>query len=186
MTRLTALVHDAIRAVVKSGDTVVDATAGNGHDTIILAQLVGPSGCVYAFDIQPEALSATATRLAEHGLHNVKLIKADHAELEQHISVPIAAAMFNLGYLPGGDHSVITQPSTTVAALASACRLLRRGGIVTVMAYVGHSGGPEEAKAVKQFCDQINSEFYSVEHKIPEAENAPRLTVICKRVEERL
>ncbi len=38
--------------VVQAGDTVVDATAGNGHDTLFLAKLVGPSGAVYAIDVQ--------------------------------------------------------------------------------------------------------------------------------------
>ena len=59
------LSHLLLQRFVHPGDRVVDATCGNGHDTLLLAGLAGPCGRVWAFDIQPEALDATAARLAE-------------------------------------------------------------------------------------------------------------------------
>lgn len=51
-TRLTSVAQDIWTAYVHEGDTVVDATAGNGGDTLWLARAVGPGGCVYAFDTE--------------------------------------------------------------------------------------------------------------------------------------
>lgn len=47
---------------------------------------------------------------------------------------------FNLGFLPGGDRSVISRPATTVAAVEAAMRILVPRGIISVLAYVGHPG----------------------------------------------
>ena len=41
------------------GDICIDATAGNGHDTLLLAELVGASGSIIAFDIQEQAVQET-------------------------------------------------------------------------------------------------------------------------------
>lgn len=54
--------------VVREGDTVVDATCGNGHDTLALVKLVaGESarGRVYGMDIQGDALQSTSCFLGQ-------------------------------------------------------------------------------------------------------------------------
>ena len=178
MPRLTEKVHDLLRSVVLPGETVVDATAGNGRDTLFLAQLVGPKGRVVSFDPQPLAITKTTQRLAEHGMQNVSLVLGSHADLERHVSAPIAAVTFNLGYLPGGDHSILTQADSTRAALQAACRLLRPGGIITIGAYVLHPGGQEEAEAVSAFCKDLPKPPFAVDHHSRFSEKAPRLTVI--------
>ena len=50
--------HRLLAQATPAGGTAIDATAGNGHDTLFLAQCVGANGRVYAFDIQPQALAA--------------------------------------------------------------------------------------------------------------------------------
>lgn len=52
-----------IRQQVQEGDFCIDATMGNGNDTLLLSQLCGESGKVLAFDIQEQALTATQKRL---------------------------------------------------------------------------------------------------------------------------
>lgn len=159
MPRQTELAHDAVRAVLRPGETAVDATAGNGHDTEFLARLVGPAGRVFAFDVQPAALDRTAARLRAAGLGNVTLFCRDHAELAAAVPAGCAgrvgAAMFNLGYLPGGDKSVITRPDSTRAALSAALGLLRPGGVLTVVAYPGHPGGADDLAAVRRFVGSL-------------------------------
>lgn len=173
---------------VKSGETAVDATAGNGVDTAFLARLVGPEGTVHAFDIQQQALDHTAARIArEQPDTSVKLHHCSHAELlnvipqEQHGMV--AAVMFNLGYLPGADHDTITQPGSTVTALEAAAKLLRRGGIITAVLYTGHPGGVEEAAAVEQWaCELPQGQFQVLQYRfINQINRPPYLIAVEKR-----
>ena len=80
LSRPMTCAHDWISRVVFPGDAVVDATAGNGHDTVFLARLAGPSGQVHAFDVQEEAIRATRERLEKEGLltPSVRLHLASH------------------------------------------------------------------------------------------------------------
>lgn len=93
---------------IRPGDCVVDATIGNGNDTLKLCQLVGETGKVYGFDIQEKALKNTASLLQKNGWNNAVLLHVSHAAISEFIKEKIQAAVFNLGYLPGGDHSVTT------------------------------------------------------------------------------
>lgn len=149
----------------------VDATAGNGFDTLFLAQLVGDQGVVIAIDRQPEAIEATRSRLEEKQLAGrARLIVGCHSRLRETLNDPdlvqhanslesdglaIDIAMFNLGYLPFGDKSIITQSTTTLRALDQVVLGLRGDGILSVISYPGHGGGSEEHQAVcKWFEDQ--------------------------------
>jgi len=144
-----ALAHHFLRGRVRPGDRVVDATCGNGHDTLLLAELVGDDGKVYGFDIQDEALRATAARLTEAGLrHRAELLAFGHERMKDYVAAPIAAAVFNLGYLPGSDKSCITRPEQTLMALDQALQLLAPQGVLLVAVYTGHPGGAEEGEAV--------------------------------------
>lgn len=154
MRKLTEDAHAAVRTVLQSGETAIDATAGNGHDTRFLAELVGPTGRVFAFDVQPAALARTSALLESAGLANVTLLERDHAEIAEAVAAEfhgrIGAVMFNLGYLPGGDKAVTTRTATTIAAVRAAIGMLRPGGVLTVIAYPGHPGGAAECDAVRE------------------------------------
>jgi glycine oxidase len=182
-TRLTEQAHAIVRAVVKPGETVVDATAGNGHDTVFLSRLVGASGRVIAFDPDPQAQIETNNRLRANVLPLPQFHAASHAAMERFVSPGIAAVMFNLGYRPGGDHNRTTEPDSTVSALSAACRLIRPGGIVTVIAYVGHKGGRAEAESVRAVCNSLSAEEFTVTIASAESERSPRLYAITKRTE---
>lgn len=146
----------------------VDGTAGNGHDTLFLARLVGTRGLVHAFDVQPRALARTAERLAEAGLEErVVLHGRGHEELAAALAAPlteslsvstdgaacpprITAAMFNLGFLPGSDRSVTTRSETTLTALEALLPLMVPGGVISLHVYAGHPGGADEAAALEE------------------------------------
>ena len=146
----TALAHLFLREVVRPGDRVVDATCGNGHDTLFLAQLVGPEGKVWGFDIQEQAMAATAALLEGAGCRErVELHHAGHEQLTTSVTSPVDAVVFNLGYLPGGDKGCITSPHNTVVALTQAVELLAPGGRICISLYTGHPGGMEESDAVE-------------------------------------
>lgn len=153
---LTATAQSTVAEVLASGMRAVDATVGNGHDTLFLARKVSPGGRVIGFDVQQAAIDATRRRLDAAGLGAaVALRLAGHQHLsdalpnEWHGSV--AAVMFNLGYLPGGDKRLVTQPDTTLRALDSASRVLGPAGLLSVIVYPHHPGGHAEAEAIAQW-----------------------------------
>ena len=59
------LAHEYLRENVREGDTVVDATAGKGRDTLLLASLVGEKGKVFSIDIQQTAIDGAKTLISE-------------------------------------------------------------------------------------------------------------------------
>lgn len=137
---------------IEKGEVAVDATAGNGHDTLFLAELVGENGHVYAFDIQQEAVDATLGQLRENGLeHRATVILDGHEHIDKYVTRKIAGAVFNLGYLPGADHGIITKGETTIRAIESLLHLLKINGLIVLVIYHGHEGGKEERDAVIDF-----------------------------------
>lgn len=162
--RPTRLCHDFVRSAVQAGDTVIDATAGNGHDTVLLADLVGETGRVIAFDVQAEALAATREKLNDCGwLARVSLVCGSHAGMAGFAPAnSVAAVMFNLGYLPRADHRLTTTAEETCRALAAAATLLKAGGLLAVVCYPGHDEGAHEAVAVEEFFTRQTSAGWTV------------------------
>ena len=163
LPRILAFTHELLRQRLRPGDNALDGTAGNGHDTLLLAQCVGPGGRVWAFDVQPQALQATAERLTAHGAQaQVTLLAAGHETLAQHISAPLTAAVFNFGWLPGSDKSRTTQSPTSLQALNAALALLAPGGLLLAVLYPGHPAGQIEADAIHAWAADLPSDRYAV------------------------
>ena len=151
------LSHLFLNSFVRGGDAVIDATCGNGHDTLLLAGLVGAEGHVWGFDVQQEAIDETGRRGADAGLTDrLTLLRTGHENMAQHVTGPVRAVLFNLGYRPGGDRSIITHPESTSAALGQSLELLGSGGVVIVTVYPGHSGGADERSCVEQWAATLN------------------------------
>ena len=134
---------------VAVADIVIDATCGNGNDTVFLSHLVGAEGKVYAFDIQKEAIESTDARLKEVGIENVELILDGHENVLNYISQAISAAIFNLGYLPGSDKTITTKADTTWQAVVDMLSLLKVGGTIILVIYHGHSEGKIERDEIE-------------------------------------
>jgi len=149
--RPTELAHTMLRDVIRAGDTVIDATAGHGHDTVFLAEQVGATGRVLAIDVQPSAIRSARAKISKAGLaERVEFHQASHARLAEFAPPDsVAAVMFNLGYLPGEDHDLTTMADETLAALDAATVVLKSGGVLTVVCYPGHPAGAAEAPAVE-------------------------------------
>lgn len=181
---LTQQAQDAVTLVLRPGDTAIDATAGNGHDTLFLARAVGSTGNVFAFDVQPMALENTGRRLFDEQITNVVLLHRDHSEMSAAIPAElhgkIGAVMFNLGYLPGGDKQVITHQNSTRDAIEVARDLLRPSGVMTILAYTGHDGGQAEADMAEKVIDSFpRSEFEVTKFEsIPGRTSGPRLFLV--------
>jgi glycine oxidase len=185
---LTIQAHDAVRELVRKGEIAIDATAGNGHDTQFLAELVGSDGTVFAFDIQESALEKTARRLNEAKVQNVILIKHDHADLATLIPREyhgrVAAVMFNLGYLPGADKEVVTNAESSRSGIHQAVTLLRPGGVLTALAYTGHDGGNAEADAIAEVLGGLPIDQFEVStiESQPGRRSGPKMFHVKRRL----
>lgn len=177
------LSHLMVSRVVREGDRVVDATCGNGKDTLFLSQLVGHNGKVYAIDIQENAIERTGKLLDDHGLRGrAVLVRGDHRFLNQYVDGPVRAVMFNLGYLPGGNKAMVTRPDTTVAAVQTALELVSTGGLITLVVYTGHPGGEMELKQLYNLVSGLNQTRFQVIHVCfpNQVNNPPQLIAIQK------
>jgi 16S rRNA C1402 N4-methylase RsmH len=165
-----------LAGLLREGEWVVDATVGNGHDTLFLARQVGRTGRVYGFDIQQAALDATDARLQDAGIGaQVRLFRVGHEQMAAHLPPEargrLRAVLFNLGYLPGSDKQTVTQPATTVAALEAVLQWLAPQGVISVLAYTGHPGGREEAEYLKAWASKLPREQWDVEVVVPPSKN---------------
>ena len=175
---LTQQTHSLLHEHVRPGDFVIDATAGNGHDTVLLAELVGDSGGAFAFDNQRQAIESTKRHLEQAGLlHRVTCFCEGHEFMGQYIPVPlhgrISTIVFNLGYLPGSDKSHITRQESTLAALSQAMDLLTPNGMISIIAYTGHHGGREEAEGIKQWAESLTNIKIKTTVPLSKNNNAP-------------
>lgn len=195
MLKQLEMAHWMLKDIIKTNDVVVDATMGNGYDTQFLAEL---GAKVYAFDVQEEALNATEKRLDDAGIKNqifeknlsnlltepsVNLILSGHENLSEYVKEPIKAAIFNLGYLPKTDKSVVTKADTTLTALDALTNQLVVGGRIAIMIYYGHEGGKEEKDAVIKWTSSLPQKDWEVTSYAPlnQIHTPPILVLIEKR-----
>lgn len=182
--------HQLVSAKVQPGDTVVDATAGTGVDTLFLAKAVGKRGRIFSFDIQEKALHLTQARLDKEtdSIGQVTLLHESHTlihdKLPEHVCGSVAAIMFNLGYLPSqeADTAIITQTDSTLSAMNAALGLLRPRGILTAVLYPGHPGGEEEALAVTEWASVLpTGNFQSIIYRQLQRPAAPYVVAVEKK-----
>lgn len=177
------MAHNYITMAISEGDIAVDATAGNGLDTLFLANKVGPAGHVFAFDIQEEALLKTRGLLTKKGLlERVTLVGDSHENFRHYLKQPVSAFIYNLGYLPGGDHEVTTEPASVFNSLREALLLVKPGGIISMVFYPGHVQGKLEKNAILPFCRNLPSSHFAVLYSriINKEHEPPELVVIQK------
>lgn len=179
-----------VRAYVRPGDVVIDATCGNGHDTLRLAQM--QPGHLYAFDVQPAAIQATRDRLTQAGFDPgdpampITLLCMGHEKMGAYFqkrSESFARAIvFNLGYLPGGDKSNTTQTDTTLQAVQDSLDLLMPEGLLCVTMYSGHPEGANEKRALLAYAEGLDRKRWHVSYiSMLNQKNAPPEILLITR-----
>lgn len=153
-----------VREHVSPGDCCIDATMGNGHDTLLLSRLAGTAGQVLAFDIQPAALEATRKLLADQKApDNTQLILDSHSRMDSYAAPEtISCIMFNFGYLPSGDHSLATRSETSLPAVLAGLRLLKPGGLMSLCIYSGGDTGFQEKEDLLKLLKSLDFRKYLV------------------------
>lgn len=178
--KATSLAHKIVEKVVVDGDVVVDATLGNGNDSLFLSSLT-INGMVYSFEVQKSAVDRFNKIIDEEGIKNIKVINDGHQNMDLYIDKKVKAIMFNLGYLPGSDKSVTTKSDTTLEAVKKGLKLLVPGGVMTIAVYVGHLEGQREAEDLLKEITELDSKQFSVMNiNFINRKNAPFLLVIEK------
>lgn len=161
---ITAWCHKIMEMHLPKQGVYVDATMGNGHDTLFFCRLAGKAGHVYAFDIQKSALEHTQGLLEKEGIEKgFTLILDSHIYMGDHLArETVDGILFNCGYLPGGDHSMATRPKTTVKAIEVGLDLLKKGGVMGICLYSGGDTGFEEKESVLAYLQKLDARLYTV------------------------
>ena len=154
--------------------TLIDATAGNGLDTLFLCNLFKDKGYVYAFDIQEDAINRTKDLLEKNLCTNCKLIVDSHENVLEYIEDrQIDVALFNLGYLPNSDKKVRTNFTSSINAIKNIISRLSNQGRIFISAYKLHDNG-EEASNIHKFISSLDKREYNViQIKLLNKENSP-------------
>ncbi|MCA0972847.1 methyltransferase domain-containing protein [Halobacillus litoralis] len=187
LQRVLQFAHSLMEGVVEKGDITVDGTCGNGHDTLFLAQLVGENGHVYGFDIQQDAIHHTEERLREHGVDSrTTLIQDSHSTINEHLAEEhkqkVKAGIFNLGYLPGSDKSIVTKPEETIASVERLLEQLISGGIIVLVVYHGHPGGKEEKEALLEYVQGLDQkEVRALQYGFINQRNTPPFIIALEK-----
>lgn len=182
---------------IQAGDLVVDATCGNGKDTVRLAKLAVPSTgvgnpdvqlaghpVIHSIDIQKDALKEAQTYaasvLTSEQYQAIRWIHGSHASFPEEIKPgSVKAIIYNLGYLPGGNKTITTLTETTLQSIESALPLLKKGGIITLTAYPGHPEGALENRALLERLSALNPAQWNVcHHRWVNRTAAPELFLI--------
>lgn len=159
-----SLVHHYLEQFIQPGNFVIDATAGNGRDTVFLCGLVGGEGRVLALDIQEQAVKNTKKRLADTGWEQTGEVVLDsHANMARYAQLgTVDCIVFNLGWLPGGDHTIFTHAESTIAAIEAGLTLLRAGGLMCISIYYGGESGYAERDTLLEYFRTVDPKQYTV------------------------
>ncbi|WP_343342532.1 class I SAM-dependent methyltransferase [Terrisporobacter petrolearius] len=184
INKITEVNKIFLEKIIEKGHVVIDATMGNGYDTVYLGNLVGETGKVYAFDVQEEALSSTRKKVVRDNMeHRIELILDGHENLDKYVKEEVSCVVFNLGYLPRAKHMVITKPDTTLQAIKKSLELLKPNGIISIAAYIGHEGGLDEKNHICEYLDNLDQKQYNVLHMefTNQINNPPQLILVEKK-----
>ena len=164
--------HDLVEQIASKEKVAIDATLGNGYDSLFLSPLFKK---VYSFDIQDLAIKRSKERLKD--CSNVEIIQANHMYLDNFVKENVDLVTFNLGFLPGSDKKICTNSYTTTNAIKKAYELLNENGIIILTTYSRHPGGSKEANDIDSFLENSDYQYtknrfdYEIVYVIKKAKN---------------
>ena len=177
--------HFIMAPFLKAAKTLVDMTCGNGHDTVFLASHMAPAATLYALDIQPCAIANTKEAIRQAGLENMQIVYSlgSHDQLVEAIDEPIDIVVFNLGYLPSGNHDLHTDAKITINACKLCLNKIAENGIIIIVSYPGTKAGAEECQLLRKFLQDIPQKEFHVSQWCPlnQVNDPPVLYIVQKR-----
>lgn len=162
--QITNWCHELVKKHIEEGSLCIDATMGNGNDTEFLCHQAGNRGRVLAFDIQQAALDNTRERLEKKlEYKNYELYLESHERMGEYAEKDsVSCIMFNLGYLPTGNHALSTRADSSIRAMEAGLELLKKDGIMSICIYSGGDSGFEERDSVLAWLKTLDSRKYLV------------------------
>lgn len=148
--------------VLRRGDTVIDATCGNGHDSVYIAEKIGSAGALYCFDIQADAIKNTQevlSKVAEKPKYF--MLQESHEDLSLFVDSKVDCVFYNLGYLPNSNKLITTTPEISIKSIQSAFKLLKPNGIISIISYLVHDN-QKEYQQIKDFLLNLDQNEFSV------------------------
>lgn len=170
---------DKILALIpKDIKSMADMTLGNGYDSLKLLNYF-PEAELIGFDIQEVAIKNTKETLKDIPSSRYKLLLDSHENVDKYVD-KLDLVLYNLGYLPKADKTIVTKAKSTLKSLQSSLSLLNIGGLIIIIFYVGHKGGMEEYNLSKNFLKDINQKNYNIVeiNYLNQINNPPRLVCI--------
>ena len=178
--KVIPFVHNKLKEIITTDDYVIDATCGNGYDTLFLARKARK---VYAFDIQELAVEKTKKRMERNKIYNVEIIQDGHENLDKYVQEDVKAALFNLGHLPGSDKRVVTHSPSTIEAVKKVQERLLPGGVIALVVYVGKYSEKEESDALLNYVRDLDfDDYHVVKYKYYNKNEAPYVILIEKQI----
>lgn len=158
------IVHKILKMHIKPGDFCIDATCGNGHDSVYLCELCGKSGKLISIDIQEDAVTATKKALAENGFENMcDVVCSSHSKIDKFAKPnSVDCIVFNFGWLPGGNHEIFTRAESSIPAIEKSLDILKPGGLLSLCVYYGRNNGYSERDAILDFVKNLDVAKYNV------------------------
>lgn len=154
------LMQNFIQRHKKEVHLALDLTLGRGKDSKFILETY-PESRVLAFDIQEEALDWVRENLKKQD--RLQTILDGHQNLDSYLDQEVDLVVMNLGYLPGGNKTIITKAATTVMAIEKALEALKLGGLFTLLVYRSHPGAAEEVAAVEECIRSLDQRDYRVQ-----------------------
>lgn len=155
-------VHERFCYYIKPNSLVIDATVGNGNDTLYISKIV-EKGHVFGFDIQEQAIKNTRTLLEENNRNNITLYQENHVNMKKVLKDyvgKISLITFNLGYLPNGDKKISTKDIDTIEAVKVGLEMIHNKGIILITVYPSHEEGLKESIKLQEFLKNKNVIYY--------------------------
>lgn len=140
---------------IRNKDIVVDATVGNGNDTLYLSKIV-IEGHIFGFDIQKSAIDKTRDKIQSD---NVTLYQDNHKNILKYLENyqnKISLVLFNLGYLPGSDKDIVTNYQDVISCIKDSYQLLNQKGRILIVIYPGHPSGLKESIEIEKYLNENN------------------------------
>lgn len=111
---------------IRPGEKIADFGCGPGFYSIPLGQKVGQNGKVYAFDIRPEALEATRSKVKLFHLFNVEPTRAN-------LEAARGSGIIDYGVDKVLIANILFQADDQNAVIEEALRIIRPGGSLLVI-----------------------------------------------------